>query len=209
MALKDPAFKSYALWTHFWRPDWERYKQIFRVGVPLGLNAMIEMGFFSVCTFLVGIYEPGVLAAHAIALQITGLAYMAAFGLSQASTMRVGYATGARQAEKMKRSGNTALSLCVVVTALLCVLLLLFGEQAISIFAEDGAVTSDAFIKAGAGLLAIAAFVLAFDGARAVLHGNLAGLTDTRIPMIYQAIGFLGRRLHQCLDCLQYFQSRC
>ena len=50
--LRDRQFRRYHLFARFWRADWSRYRELFRVGLPLGMALLFEMGFFAASTFL-------------------------------------------------------------------------------------------------------------------------------------------------------------
>ena len=43
-ALWDREFKSYDLLVRFWRPDWARFWEILKVGTPIGLTILAEIG---------------------------------------------------------------------------------------------------------------------------------------------------------------------
>ena len=190
VALRDRRFRRYALFGRFWRPDWPRFREILVVGLPLGLAMVIEMGFFSASTFMVGHYDPASLAAHAVALQVAGMVYMMASGLGQAGAIRVGLAAGAKDSAKIGLSGNTAALLVIAVMVPLCLALLFLAPAIMTLFTEPGTAADPAFLERGTQLLTIATIFLVFDGLRAVLHGNLSGLKDTRVPMAMQAVSY-------------------
>ncbi|WP_428610732.1 acyl-CoA dehydrogenase family protein, partial [Sedimenticola sp.] len=91
----DRRFRRYAILLRFWRPDWPRFFELFRVGVPIGLTIVAEAGLFSAAAFLMGLISTAALAAHAIALQCAAVAFMVPLGLGQAAVVRVGLAAGA------------------------------------------------------------------------------------------------------------------
>ncbi len=190
MTLRDRRFRRYALFGRFWRSDWPRYREILRVGLPLGLSLVVEMGFFSATTFLVGHYDPAALAAHAVALQIAGVVYMLAVGLGFAASIRVGHAVGAGQPDQVRLRGWVAVQLAIATMLPICLVLFLFGPEIMSMFTDPDGLPDAAFVTTGTLLLQIAAAFLVFDAARAALHGGLAGLKDTRVPMLYQILGF-------------------
>lgn len=190
LTLRDRRFRRYALFGRFWRPDWPRYREIFRVGLPLGLSMVIEMGFFAAATFLIGHYDTAALAAHAVALEVVGLVYMLAYGLGHAASVRIGHAAGAGDGAAIRLSGWAAVQLAIASTALICLGLVLFGAQIMTLFSERDGPAGSAFVATGVELLLIGAVFLVFDAARCVLHGNLTGLKDTRWPMVLQALAY-------------------
>ncbi|MBL1242467.1 MAG: MATE family efflux transporter, partial [OCS116 cluster bacterium] len=41
------SYKHYEIFVRFWRPDWVKFKEILRVGIPIGFTVMAEVGLFS------------------------------------------------------------------------------------------------------------------------------------------------------------------
>ena len=105
----DPRLARYRIFGFFWRPDWFRFKEIVRIGTPIGFTIMAEAGIFGAAAFLMGRIGALELAAHTLALQIAALAFQVPQGISQAATIRVGYYYGARDAEGVRRAGWTSL----------------------------------------------------------------------------------------------------
>ena len=92
----------------------------------------------------------------------------------------------------MRRSGWTALALVLAFMLASGLVLLTQGEVLMGLFSDKEAPASPRFVETGVLLLTIAAGFLMFDAGRAVLLGALAGLKDTRVPMLMQAFGFWG-----------------
>ena len=91
----DRQFRRYQILGRFWRPDWVRFREIFRLGLPIGVTLVMEVGLFAGAGFLMGWVGTAELAAHQIALQCAAVTFMVPLGLSQAATVRVGLAVGA------------------------------------------------------------------------------------------------------------------
>ena len=132
------------------------------------------------------------LAAHAIALQIASVSFMVPFGLGQAATVRVGRAFGAQDHGGVTRAGWTAFVLGVGFMACTAVLMLTVPHVLISAFLDMGDPKNLPVVGYATSFLMLAAFFQIADGAQAVGSGMLRGLQDTRVPMIYAAIGYWG-----------------
>src|SRR5690606_15346277 len=116
-------YRRFNILARFWRPDWLRFREIFRIGTPIGLTIMAEVGMFSVASIFMGWLGTDALAAHAVALQCASTAFMVPLGLSMASTVRVGLAFGARDHGAVTRAGWTSM---VVGVGFMCVTASLF-----------------------------------------------------------------------------------
>lgn len=53
--LLDRRFRRYQILGRFWRPDWVRFGEIFRLGLPIGLTLVMEVGLFASAGFLIGL----------------------------------------------------------------------------------------------------------------------------------------------------------
>ncbi|MGH6783553.1 MAG: MATE family efflux transporter, partial [Sphingomicrobium sp.] len=109
--LTDRQFRRFHLFGRFWRPDWPRFRQMFRLGGPIGLTMGFEGGVFSAAAYLMGLFGAPSVAAHQIALQIAATTFMVPLALGQATTVRVGLAYGRRDPKGVALAGWTAFGL--------------------------------------------------------------------------------------------------
>src|ERR687891_511644 len=65
--LIDRRFRRYALLGRLWRPDWPRFLEILRIGMPIGITLIFEIGLFAAAGLLMGLIGVAQLAAHQIA----------------------------------------------------------------------------------------------------------------------------------------------
>ena len=187
----DRQFRRFHLFGRFWRPDWPRYRKLWRLGLPIGLAMGFEGGVFSAAAYLMGLISAESVAAHAVALQIAALTFMVPWGLSQAATVRVGRALGRRDPAGISRAGWTAWTLGVTFMALMALVIWTIPRDLITIFLDDTPANAQVIALAVSFLVIAAIFQIA-DGAQVVGAGMLRGLHDTRVPMIFTFIGYWG-----------------
>ena len=82
------ALPEHALLQRMWRPDWEAFREVYRLGWPIGLTQLAESGLFTGTAIMMGWLGTLQLAAHGIAMQITSTVFMIHIGLSLAGTVR-------------------------------------------------------------------------------------------------------------------------
>jgi len=186
----DRRFRRYRLFGHFWRADWPRFREVWRIGLPIAITLLFEITIFNAAVFLMGLIGRSALAAHAIAIQIASLCFMVPLGLAQAATVRVGYAHGQRDAAAVARAGGLALVFGIVFAALSAAVLVAFPLQLIGIFIDSRLPANGEVVRLAAAFLSVAAFFQFFDCTQAVGAGVLRGLQDTRVPMMFAAIGY-------------------
>lgn len=192
LMLRDRQFRRFAIFGRWWRSDWQRFRDILWVGLPIGMTILAEAGLFAATTHLMGLVGTAELAGHAIALQCVGLSFMVPMGVAQAATVRVGYAVGKRDWEAIGRAGSAAYVIGLGFMVLASFAMLLGGEMITALFLDVS--QEDAAIAAGhaVGFLVIAAFFQLADGAQVLALGCLRGLKDTRVPMILAIVGYWG-----------------
>lgn len=186
--LLDRRFRRYHIFGRVWRPDWPRFRAVWRVGLPVAVTLALEVGLFNGSGLMMGALGTPELAAHAIALQIAALCFMVPLGIGQAATIRVGHALGAGDPASAGRAGWAAFALACVFACAVAALLVAVPDGLIAAFidpARDPEVARIAVV-----LLAFAALFQLADGSQAVTAGMLRGLQDTRMPMIYAAFGY-------------------
>ncbi len=185
-------FRRYRLFGHWWRPDWPRLRTLWRIGLPIGATVMFEITVFNAAVFLMGQFGTDAIAAHAIAIQIASTTFMVPMGVGQAATVRVGLAYGARDVDGITRAGWTAFALAIAFMAAMSALMLTAPRLLIAAFVDLNDPANAAVVGLAVSFLMWAAVFQIFDGAQVVGAGMLRGLQDTRVPMVYAAIGYWG-----------------
>ncbi|MGX9350804.1 MATE family efflux transporter [Shimia sp. W99] len=178
------------LFRRVWRPDWEAFGRVFRLGVPIGLTNLSEVGLFAASSLMMGWLGTVQLAAHGIALQLASLAFMVHLGLSSAATVRVGNAMGRKDAEHMARGARVAVGASLITSLVTVTLFLTIPEFLLSLFLDPNEPQREAILAAGVVLLYVAALFQVMDGMQVMALGLLRGVQDTRGPMIIAAISY-------------------
>ena len=187
--FRDRQFRRYHIFARFWRPDWARYRDMWKLGLPIGLAMGFEGGVFSAAAYLQGLLGQASLAAHAIALQIAAVSFMVPWGISQASTVRVGLMLGRGDKKGIARAGWTGWSLGVGFMSMMAVVIFMFPRELFTLFLVDSPENAHV-IALGTSFLLVAAIFQIVDGAQVVGAGILRGLHDTKIPMVFTFIGY-------------------
>ncbi len=185
-----PVFRRYHLFGRWWRSDWPRLAEMWRLGIPIAVSFGLEGGVFSVAVMLMGLISTQAVAAHAIALQIASVTFMVPMGLGQAATVRVGIGYGRRDRVMIHRAGWTSFVLGTGFMTVMALIILTFPGALISIFLERDSAENIAVAALAAQFLIVAAAFQIVDGAQVVGQGMLRGLHDTRVPMLFAAFGY-------------------
>ena len=188
--LLDRRFRRYRFLARLGGIRRAHIHDMMKVGTPIGLMILAEMGMFSVTTFLAGLIDAETLAAIAIAMQTSGLGFIVPYGLAQAATVRVGLAAGRGDPAAIRRAATAAMALGGVWIVFSSSFIWFARPLIIDGFLDLNDPAVDVLIPIAMSLLAITAVFQIFDTTQAVSAGILRGLKDTRLPMVYAMIGY-------------------
>jgi MATE family multidrug resistance protein len=187
---RDRRFRRFHLFGRWWWADWPRFRKVWRVGLPIGLILLFEVGIFNAAAFIMGAIGAPELAAHTIALQIGALCFMIPMGLGQAATVRVGRAYGAGDRAGIARAGWTAFAVAILYACGTALLLVAMPGPLAGLFLDWRDPANAAVLALATGFLAYAALFQLADAGQAAAAGMLRGLQDTRVPMIVAGVGY-------------------
>jgi MATE family multidrug resistance protein len=187
--LSDRQFRRFHLFGRFWRSDWPRFRQMFKLGGPIGITMGLEGAVFSAAAYLMGLFGAPSVAAHQVALQIAATTFMIPLALGQATTVRVGLAYGRQDRHGIGLAGWTAFGLSTVFMTVMATLMFIFPRELITLFLMDTPENATV-IALGVSFLRIAALFQIVDGWQVVGAGMLRGLHDTHMPMIFALFGY-------------------
>ncbi len=78
---RDRQLRRYRIFGRWWRPEWQRLRQIMAIGTPIALTVLAEAGLFSGAALLMGRIGQVELAAHTLALNLAALTFQIPSGL--------------------------------------------------------------------------------------------------------------------------------
>lgn len=183
-------FGRYHILARLWQPDWRRIAEICRIGGPMGLMLLAEVGLFSVAALMMGRLGTDEVAAHAVALQCASLAFMVPLGLSQATTVRVGLAYGRRSSEGVRKAGWTALGMTLAFMSTTCILFIAAPGLLVGLFLDPHSPANTEALALAATYLVVAGIFQLADGGQAAAGAALRGMSDTAWPMVIALVGY-------------------
>jgi MATE family multidrug resistance protein len=164
----------------------ELFKNIFRLGFPLAGLYVAEFSLFGSATLLVGTMGDVPLAAHQIALNLASLTFMMPLGLSFATSIRVGQASGRGDLSAVRRAAAAGLLAATMVMSASATVFWLYPEHLAHLYTREPFV-----VGLAVRLLGIAAIFQIFDGLQVVGSGILKGLRDTAIPFMVALLAYV------------------
>ncbi|MDB4938753.1 MAG: Multi antimicrobial extrusion protein, partial [Labilithrix sp.] len=151
--------------------------KVLRLGMPIGLQLLAEIGVFSVVGVLAGRLGKVAVSAHHIAIGLASFTFMGVLGVSGATAVRVGHAVGERRSPR--RAGLIGIGMGAGFMACSSTVFLTTPRPLVALFTDDPAI-----LDLGVSLLRIAAAFQLFDGVQGVAAGALRGAGDVRFAFV-------------------------
>ncbi len=180
--LRQPILRRYRAASLLSRPHWAYLREVFQLGMPIGMTMMFEVALFVTAAFTMGLFGADMLAAHQVAITVPSLTFMVPLGIGMAATVRVGLAKGAGDAVEARRAGFAAMGMAAVFMAVTSVLLLLFPRSIAGLWLPDIPENAASLALAVSFLMVAAGFQLV-DGLQATASLSLRGIKDAQAPM--------------------------
>ncbi|HWN66342.1 MAG TPA: MATE family efflux transporter [Haliangium sp.] len=152
---------------------------VWSMGLPTGGQFLLEVGAFTLLTFLISAMSEIEMAAHQIVLQVLHVAFLPAQAVAEAGAVLAGQAVGASRDDLIGGVARRALALAGGY-AVLSTLGSFFGaDLVLRAFTED-----PDLIREGVGLMHAATLFLLTDAANMVARGVLRGTGDVGFAAI-------------------------
>jgi putative MATE family efflux protein len=175
-------------------PDGALLRRLLRVGVPAGVDSisgmLCQLWFLSIIN---GLGDPASSAAHGIALRWEALAYLSGNAFGTAAMALVGQNLGARRPDGARRAGWRAFALGCLVMCLMGVLFFTLALPMFTLFCPFP--WQRPVVEAGVPVLRLVAFVMPALASTIIFTAALRGAGDTRVPLLFTWVGFLGVRI--------------
>lgn len=186
LIFTNTQFKSYiAVRKNQWKLQLSTFKTLLQIGIPTGLQALLEVGAFAVSGILAGMLSAEDQAAHNIALQSAAFTYMVSMGLAQGSSIRIGNAYGRKDYIAITNIGKSTFYTGLLYGIFCAILFICFRTQIPHIFNTDTKV-----VATSASLLAFAAIFQISDATQAIAVGSLRGVKDVKAPTWYMTVAY-------------------
>ncbi|HET6828489.1 MAG TPA: MATE family efflux transporter, partial [Ramlibacter sp.] len=161
-------YRPYAIWARMEAPDWEAIAQFARLGVPAGLAIMVEVTSFTLMALFIARQGTLAAAAHQVASNLAAVMYMVPLSIAIATSARVSFWLGAREAALARKAIRTGFKLglaCALVLGLFVLaarhgIAALYSASAPVAAAAAGLLVWLAFYHLGDAMQALCVFVL-------------------------------------------------
>jgi MATE family multidrug resistance protein len=183
------------------RPRRADLVRLWRIGLPSGIQFVLEVGSFTMLSVLISLMSEVDMAGHQIALQIIHFSFLPALAVGEAASVLAGHAIGAGRDWLVIRVARRAALLALCYMGCFALLFLGGAEAIASRFTRDAQV-----LALAVSLLHLAAAFQLLDAANVVGRCVLRGTGDVRYAAVIGVASawfcvppltwLLGHRLH-------------
>ncbi|PFA70161.1 MATE family efflux transporter [Bacillus sp. AFS015802] len=178
-------FSQYFIFRIFHKPDLSKWKELFLIGVPIGLSIFFEVSIFSAVTLLMSHYDTVVIAAHQAAINFASFLYMIPLSISMALTIVVGFEVGSKRLRDAKIYSWMGVGFALLMAGICGVILLVFRSEIAYLYSDDSYV-----LELTSHFLLYAVFFQLSDAIQAPVQGALRGYKDVNITFMMALVSY-------------------
>ncbi len=164
---------------------WAAFSTMFAVGLPIGVQFLVEIGAFQAVLYLMGRMGTSEMAGHQVSMNLASFSFMVPLGLSMVAAVRVGTEIGRESPAAVRRAVKVSVAGGVLVMMCFGVLFLSLPSPLARIITDQEDILATAVL-----LIPLAGLFQVFDGLQVIACGCLRGMADTRVPMYIHMAGF-------------------
>ena len=177
------------------RPQWDLLKRLLRVSLPAAADSLSVGTLQFVFLGFVSRLGETAMSAHGIALRWEGLSYLSGAAFATATAAIVARQLGAGRPDLAMRGARTAFLMGAGVMTAMGAFFFAFARPLFLLFTPADTPESAAVVAAGVPVLRLIAFAMPGLAGSVILTQALRAAGDTRVPMVFTWLGFLGVRV--------------
>jgi MATE family multidrug resistance protein len=177
--LNNPNYAEFGLRSRITAPNFAAIKEFLKLGIPIGLTFIADLTAFTFMALFIARLGPVVSGAHQIAANLAALAFMVPLSLGNATSVLVGQALGAAQAERARQICWEAIRLGMLVAIVLCLIFWLGASHIAAFYTTDAQVQAIAI-----PLIVMVGIYHLGDAMQAMTVNALRGYKNSVVPMV-------------------------
>ncbi|MCF8889045.1 MATE family efflux transporter [Priestia megaterium] len=181
---KEP-FSNFDLFKKFHRISFSTWKEILKIGLPIGFSVFFETSIFSAVTLFMSSYNTITIASHQAAINFASFLYMIPLSISMALTIVVGFEAGAKRHQDARSYSRIGVTIAVGMAFVCAGLLFTLRESVASLYTKDAEV-----LALTSHFLIYAIFFQLSDALQAPIQGALRGYKDVNVTFLMSLVSY-------------------
>lgn len=134
---RSEPFASYGVFRKLHKVSLEKWRELTKLGVPIGFAIFFETAVFADVTLLMSRFDTLTIAAHQAANNFASTLYMIPLSICLALTILVGFETGAARLKDARQYAVLGVGTAAGMALVTAVLLMLFRQSVAEIYSSD------------------------------------------------------------------------
>lgn len=178
-------FVQYPVFARLAKIEFATWGEQLRIGLPIGLSILLEVGIFSSVAILMSRFGTATLAAHQAAINFATFLYMIPLSIAMALTIVVGFEVGARRINDAVEYRRLGLSASITMACVCAAVLYFFGDAIARLYTADPEVLTLVHT-----FVAYVIFFQFSDALAAPIQGTLRGYKDVTVTLVLSLFSY-------------------
>lgn len=135
-------FASLRIFRKFYFISLKSFKDLLKIGVPIGFSIFFETAVFSAVTLLMSRFDTVTIAAHQAAINFATTLYMIPLSICMSLTILVGFETGSGRQKDARQYAIMGIGLAAILSLATALLLLFAGHHVAGLYTDEPDVIS-------------------------------------------------------------------
>lgn len=183
--MKKTPFLEYQIFNVFYRISFSAWKEILKIGVPIGFAIFFETSIFAAVTLFMSQYNTITIASHQAAMNFASFLYMLPLSISMALTIIIGHEVGANRLKDAKQYSYLGIGMALFLSFLSATMIYFFRPEIANLYTTDAAV-----LKLIQDFLIYAIFFQLSDAIAAPIQGALRGYKDVNVTFLMALVSY-------------------
>lgn len=184
-AVKVQPFAKYRLFRRFYPLSLKAWKNLLKLGIPIGFSLFFETSIFAAVTLLMSQFSTVVIAAHQAAINFASLLYMMPFSMSLTLTIAVSYEAGAKRFSDAMQYSFLGIVIAITIGLLFAAGLFFFNKDVAFLYTR-----SETVARMIQHFLLYAIFFQLSDAIAAPIQGALRGYKDVNVTFVMALVSY-------------------
>ncbi|GGF69743.1 putative multidrug resistance protein NorM [Paenibacillus albidus] len=139
---RSEPFVSLRLFRSLHSMSLRSFKELLRIGVPIGFSIFFETAVFSAVTLLMSRFDTVTIAAHQAAINFASTLYMIPLSICMSLTILVGFETGSGRLKDARQYSIIGIGLAAALSLVTALVLLFAGDHVAGLYSDEPQVIS-------------------------------------------------------------------
>lgn len=182
---RNSVMRELGMFSRWEKISWNTWKEVLRIGTPIGLSIFFEVSIFSMVTLLMSGYDTVTIAGHQAAMNFASLLYMLPLSIAMSLTILVGYEVGAKRYQDAKKYARIGLISAITLSSIAAAFLFFFSTDIAKLYGDD-----PVLIELTQQFLVFAIFFQLSDAIAAPIQGTLRGYKDVNAVFLIALVSY-------------------